>query len=168
MPIIDSPREAYKVLVEEMGSTLVTVAKDVKIQVDFNPEKVSKFRLIGYEDRIMAHEDFLDDTKDAGEIGAGHHVTALYEIVPVADLAKNLAVCHPLHPKDRPGAEARAGIVHREAPVQETRGRHEQSGRSAGDRPRHRLWPGLGRPEVRRRRRRVRDVVPRLPVQGDA
>ena len=79
---IDSPREAYKVLVEEMGSTLVTVAKDVKIQVEFNPAKVGAFRLIGYENRIMAHQDFNDDTKDAGEIGAGHHVTALYELVP--------------------------------------------------------------------------------------
>ncbi len=79
---IDSPREAYKVLVEEMGSTLVAVAKDVKIQVEFNPAKVGAYRLIGYENRIMADEDFNDDTKDAGEIGAGHHVTALYELVP--------------------------------------------------------------------------------------
>jgi Ca-activated chloride channel homolog len=78
---IDSPREAHKILVEEMGSTLVTVAKDVKIQVEFNPAKVGAFRLIGYENRIMAHQDFNDDTKDAGEIGAGHHVTALYELV---------------------------------------------------------------------------------------
>ncbi len=79
---IDSPREGYRVLVEQMGSTLVTVAKDVKIQVEFNPTKVGAFRLIGYENRIMAHKDFNDDTKDAGEVGAGHHVTALYEIVP--------------------------------------------------------------------------------------
>jgi Ca-activated chloride channel homolog len=79
---IDSQREAHKVLVEEMGSTLVNVAKDVKIQVDFNAAKVAQFRLIGYENRIMAHQDFNDDTKDAGEIGAGHHVTALYELVP--------------------------------------------------------------------------------------
>jgi Ca-activated chloride channel family protein len=79
---IDSPREAYKVLVEEMGSTLVTVAKDVKIQVEFNPAKVGAYRLIGYENRIMAHQDFNDDTKDAGEVGAGHHVTALYELAP--------------------------------------------------------------------------------------
>jgi Ca-activated chloride channel homolog len=79
---IDSRREAYKVLVEEMGSTLVTVATDVKIQVEFNPAKVGAFRLIGYENRMMAHQDFNDDTKDAGEIGAGHHVTALYELVP--------------------------------------------------------------------------------------
>ncbi len=79
---IDSPREAYKVLVEEMGSTLVTVAKDVKIQVEFNPAKVGAYRLIGYENRIMAHQDFNDDTKDAGEVGAGHHVTALYQLAP--------------------------------------------------------------------------------------
>jgi Ca-activated chloride channel homolog len=74
------------VLVEEMGSTLVTVAKDVKIQVEFNPAKVGAFRLVGYENRIMAHKDFNDDTKDAGEIGAGHHVTALYELVPPGKL----------------------------------------------------------------------------------
>src|SRR5262249_19856660 len=82
---IDSPREAYKVLVEEMGATLVTVAKDVKIQVEFNPTKVGAFRLIGYENRVMAHQDFNDDTKDAGEIGAVHHVTALYELVPAGN-----------------------------------------------------------------------------------
>jgi Ca-activated chloride channel family protein len=81
---IDSPEEAYKVLVKEMGSTLVAIAKDVKIQVEFNPARVESSRLIGYENRIMAHQDFHDDRKDAGEIGAGHHVTALYEIVPAA------------------------------------------------------------------------------------
>ena len=79
---IDSPREAYRVLVEQMGSTLVTVAKDVKIQVEFDPASVSEFRLIGYENRVMDHKDFADDKKDAGEIGAGHHVTALYEVAP--------------------------------------------------------------------------------------
>ena len=89
---IDSPREAYKVLVEEMGANLITVAKDVKIQVDFNGDKVSAYRLIGYEDRVMANEDFDNDAKDAGEIGAGHHVTALYEVVPAGPLAKNLDV----------------------------------------------------------------------------
>src|SRR5205823_2475197 len=83
---LDSRREAYKVLVEEMGSTLITVAKDVKIQVEFNPAKVDAFRLIGYENRIMAHQDFNDDTKDAGEIGAGHHVTALYELAPPGEM----------------------------------------------------------------------------------
>ena len=82
---IDSPREAYKTLVEEMGSTLVTVAKDVKIQVEFHAARVAQYRLIGYENRRMANKDFNDDTKDAGEIGAGHHVTALYELVPPQD-----------------------------------------------------------------------------------
>lgn len=81
---IDSAREAYRVLVEQMGSTLITVAKDVKVQVDFDPARVSSFRLIGYENRVMEHQDFADDAKDAGDIGAGHHVTALYELVPAA------------------------------------------------------------------------------------
>jgi Ca-activated chloride channel family protein len=79
---IDSLREAMKVLVTEMGSTLVTIAKDVKIQVEFNPARVGAYRLIGYENRLLNKQDFNDDTKDAGEIGAGHHVTALYELVP--------------------------------------------------------------------------------------
>ncbi len=79
---IDSIQEARKVLVEEIGSTLVTVAKDVKIQVEFNPVKVGAYRLIGYENRLLRNEDFANDKKDAGEIGAGHHVTALYELVP--------------------------------------------------------------------------------------
>jgi len=79
---IDSPAEARKVLVDEMGATLVTIAKDVKIQVEFNPAKVGAYRLIGYENRLLRKQDFHDDAKDAGEIGAGHHVTALYEIVP--------------------------------------------------------------------------------------
>ena len=79
---IDSLDEARKVLVKQAGATLVTVAKDVKIQVEFNPAVVAGYRLIGYENRLLAAQDFNDDTKDAGEIGAGHSVTALYEIVP--------------------------------------------------------------------------------------
>ncbi len=79
---LDSAEEAYRVLVRQMGSTLMTIAKDVKVQVDFNPAKVAAYRLIGYENRVMANQDFADDAKDAGEIGAGHHVTALYELVP--------------------------------------------------------------------------------------
>ncbi len=78
---IDSRGEARKVLVEEMGANLVTVAKDVKLQIEFNPAYIKGYRLIGYENRTLATEDFDDDTKDAGEIGAGHMVTALYEIV---------------------------------------------------------------------------------------
>ena len=79
---IDSALEAKKVLVSEMGGTLVTIAQDVKIQVEFNPARVAAYRLIGYENRLLAAEDFNDDTKDAGELGAGHSVTALYEIIP--------------------------------------------------------------------------------------
>jgi len=79
---IDTQNEARKVLVEQMSGTLVTIAKDVKIQVEFNPVEVAGYRLIGYENRILAKEDFNDDTKDAGEIGAGHTVTALYEVIP--------------------------------------------------------------------------------------
>ena len=79
---IDSLTEARKVLVEELGATMVTVAKDVKLQIEFNPAFVSEYRLIGYENRTMAAEDFEDDTKDAGEIGAGHSVTVVYEIIP--------------------------------------------------------------------------------------
>lgn len=80
---IDSELEAKKVLVEEMGGTLVTVAKDVKLQVEFNPAYIKGYRLIGYENRALSAEDFTDDTKDAGEIGAGHTVTALYEIADI-------------------------------------------------------------------------------------
>ena len=78
---IDCLREANKVLVEEMSATLLTICKDVKFQVEFNPQIVEGYRLIGYENRALAREDFDDDTKDAGEIGAGHSVTALYEII---------------------------------------------------------------------------------------
>lgn len=78
---IDSLKEANKVLVEEMGATLVTVCKDVKFQVEFNPEMIEEYRLIGYENRRLENEDFDNDRKDAGEIGAGHCVTALYEII---------------------------------------------------------------------------------------
>jgi Ca-activated chloride channel family protein len=80
---IDSYAEARKVFVREFGGTLFTVAKDVKIQVEFNPARVQAYRLLGYENRLLAREDFADDRKDAGELGAGHAVTALYEVVPV-------------------------------------------------------------------------------------
>ncbi|MCH5718152.1 YfbK domain-containing protein [Niabella hibiscisoli] len=80
---IDGLQEAKKVLVNEMSGTLFTIAKDVKIQVEFNPAKAQAYRLIGYENRMLNKEDFNDDKKDAGEIGAGHTVTALYEIIPI-------------------------------------------------------------------------------------
>ena len=80
---IDNIMEAKKVLVNEFGGTLFTIAKDVKIQVEFNPSKVQAYRLVGYENRLLAAEDFNNDKKDAGELGSGHTVTALYEIIPV-------------------------------------------------------------------------------------
>jgi len=79
---VDGLLEARKVLVEEMGGTLLTLAKDVKLQVEFNPARAAGYRLIGYENRLLAADDFDDDSKDAGELGAGHTVTALYEVVP--------------------------------------------------------------------------------------
>lgn len=82
---IDNLLEAQKVLVSEMGGTLFTIAKDVKIQIEFNPANVIEYRLIGYENRVLADEDFNDDLKDAGEIGAGQTVTALYEIITEMD-----------------------------------------------------------------------------------
>ena len=85
---IDNELEAKKVLVNEIGATLLTIAKDVKIQVEFNPAKVQGYRLIGYENRRLKDEEFNDDTKDAGELGAGHTVTALYEIIPVGAKTK--------------------------------------------------------------------------------
>ncbi|RKN81446.1 VWA domain-containing protein [Ulvibacterium marinum] len=80
---IDTMQEAQKVFGKEFGGTLHTIAKDVKIQIEFNPAKVQSYRLIGYENRMLAAEDFVDDTKDAGELGSGHKVTALYEIIPI-------------------------------------------------------------------------------------
>jgi Ca-activated chloride channel family protein len=79
---VDNIAEARKVLVHEMGATLLTVAKDVKLQLEFNPARVAGYRLLGYENRLLRDEDFKDDTKDAGELGAGHSVTALYELIP--------------------------------------------------------------------------------------
>ena len=87
---IDSEREARKVLVEELSANLLTIAKDVKIQIEFNPAVVAEYRLIGYENRMLATEDFNNDKVDAGEIGAGHTVTALYELTPVGSDATRL------------------------------------------------------------------------------
>ncbi|MEM9997184.1 MAG: von Willebrand factor type A domain-containing protein [Bacteroidota bacterium] len=88
---IDTIQEAQKVLVAQMGGTLFTIAKDVKLQVEFNPAAVAAYRLIGYENRLLADEDFNDDTKDAGDLGAGHSVTALYEVIPVGADSPTLA-----------------------------------------------------------------------------
>lgn len=83
---IDTKEEASKIFTNELAGTLYTIAKDVKLQLRFNPKNVASYRLIGYENRLLAKEDFDDDTKDAGELGAGHSVTALYEIVPIGGL----------------------------------------------------------------------------------
>jgi Ca-activated chloride channel family protein len=110
---VDGLLEARKVLVEEMGGTLFTVAKDVKLQVEFNPARAAAYRLIGYENRLLADEDFNDDTKDAGELGAGHTVTALYEVVPAG-----LPVPRSVDPlRYQPAAEPRPPV---EAPPAET------------------------------------------------
>ncbi|WP_197526293.1 vWA domain-containing protein [Botrimarina colliarenosi] len=113
---IDNEKEARRVLSRDLSGTLVTIAKDVKLQVEFNPAKVASYRLIGYENRVMAAKDFNDDTKDAGEIGAGHTVTALYEIVPVG-------VEEPAPPVD--------GLKYQPAPVEEDAARVDLIGESA-------------------------------------
>lgn len=86
---VDSAAEAKKVLVEQASGTLLTIAKDVKVQVEFNPSRVESYRLIGYENRLLRAQDFNDDRKDAGELGAGHTVTALYEVVPLGAPTKS-------------------------------------------------------------------------------
>lgn len=93
---IDSEKEAMKVLVNEFGGTLFTIAKDVKLQIEFNPVKVQAYRLIGYENRSLNKEDFKDDKKDAGELGSGHTVTALYEVIPAGIKSEFLKDVDPL------------------------------------------------------------------------
>ena len=99
---IDNISEARKVLINEFGGTLFTVAKDVKLQIEFNPAKVQAYRLIGYENRLLNNEDFNDDKKDAGEMGAGHTVTALYEIIPVGVESKFIKSVDALKYQDVP------------------------------------------------------------------
>jgi len=89
---IDNLQEARRVLVREFGGTLFTIAKDVKFQLEFNPARVESYRLVGYENRLLNDEDFNDDTKDAGEMGSGHMVTALYEIVPVGSGERRISI----------------------------------------------------------------------------
>jgi Ca-activated chloride channel family protein len=112
---IDTLNEARKVLVEEMSATLVTVAKDVKIQVDFNPGRVEAYRLIGYENRVLRPEDFNNDLKDAGDMGAGHTVTALFEVVPrgvaVPGPSVDPSVFQPVPRTAAPAASASGDIL---------------------------------------------------------
>jgi len=108
---IDNIQEARRVLVQEFGGTLFTIAKDVKFQIEFNPAYVKSYRLVGYENRMLADEDFNDDTKDAGEMGAGHTVTALYEIVPAGSDETGLPLIDPLRYQSGPeNREARAPV----------------------------------------------------------
>ena len=100
---IDSLDEGRRVLVSQLGATLFTIVKDVKVQVEFNPACVSGYRLIGYENRVLANEDFNDDRKDAGEIGAGHTVTALYEVVPAGQPLPDRASVDPLRYQETGG-----------------------------------------------------------------
>jgi Ca-activated chloride channel family protein len=103
---IDSLLEARKALGEELGSTMFPIANDVKIQVEFNPEQVAAYRLIGYETRMLQRQDFKDDKVDAGDMGAGHTVTAIYEITPAVDAAK---LADPLRYGKKDKAKAAAG-----------------------------------------------------------
>lgn len=103
---VDSDEEARRIFLQKLGGTLVTIAKDVKIQVEFNPGKVQAYRLIGYADRILRHEDFNNDKVDAGDIGAGHTVTAFYEIVPNGVPMPGTGTTDPLRYQKPPGKEA--------------------------------------------------------------
>jgi len=103
---IDSIREARKVLIEQMSASLVTIAKDVKLQIEFNPAAVSAYRLIGYENRVLQTEDFDNDAKDAGDIGAGHTVTALYEIVPAGTVSTETPSPTPLKYQTQPQSQS--------------------------------------------------------------
>lgn len=93
---IDNIQEAQKTLVGEFGGTLFTIAKDVKAQIEFNPARVASYRLVGYENRLLNEEDFLDDSKDAGEMGAGHTVTIMYEIIPTGSGSQYVRPVNPL------------------------------------------------------------------------
>lgn len=112
---IDNIQEARRVLVQEFGGTLFTIAKDVKLQIEFNPAYVKAYRLVGYENRLLADEDFNDDTKDAGEMGAGHTVTALYEIVPAGSDESGLPIVDPLRYQGNVSAKETASPL-RDAP----------------------------------------------------
>jgi Ca-activated chloride channel homolog len=106
---LDSLDEARRVLIAEASSTLVTVAKDVKVQIEFNPRRVGAYRLVGYENRLLNREDFNDDRKDAGDVGAGHTVTALYELVPPGEPVPGASDVDPLKYQDTPRAATSAG-----------------------------------------------------------
>ena len=153
---VDSAAEAKRLLVEQAGATLVTVAKDVKVQVEFNPAVAGAYRLIGYENRLLRKQDFSDDRIDAGEIGAGHTVTALYEVVPVgATAALSLASTEPLKYRMADGGRQRA---------EDGRQRAEGGGRTAevgGQRSEvGGQWSEVGQPGTRNPEPGTRDQEP--------
>ena len=166
---LDTLYEAHRVLVKEAGSTLVTIAKDVKIQVEFNPRAVNAYRLIGYENRLLRDQDFNDDRKDAGEIGAGHSVTAIYEIVPAGTELDRPNV-DPLKYSDAGAAgncaldgEVRRRVADREAASQGA-GSRRQRAHVSGDRrssaaARRQSWLCIGG-------RRVGHVAAALAASG--
>lgn len=122
---IDNTREAHRVLVEQMSGSLVTIAKDVKLQIEFNPAEVKSYRLIGYENRVMAAADFANDRKDAGEIGAGHTVTAIYEIEPAKVIASTLSIPKGLKYQSPTAEEAPAKEEARGARISQAAGSGE-------------------------------------------
>ena len=162
---VDDIMEARKVFVQEMGATLVTIAKDAKIQVEFNPAQVAEYRLIGYENRLMAAEDFNDDTKDGGELGAGHAVTAIYEIVLAGRGGTGTSVDPLKYQAPKQHRHLIRRTLHREAALPAA---HRRRGQPAHhpDRPSRRRRPRQREPPLRRRRRRVRHAPPQLGVQG--
>ena len=160
-----------------MTGTLVTIAKDVKIQVEFNPDQVAGYRLIGYENRMLRTEDFNDDKKDAGEIGAGHTVTALYEIVPagkkvdvapVDDLKYQQAVKQRRRTirRRRKSCGRQPRAFDAQDALQTTGRRHQQETRMAGHRQRPGIHRRIGRFPVCRRGGRLRTSPAGLAAQG--
>ena len=133
--------------VQEFGGTLFTVAKDVKIQVEFNPARVRSYRLLGYENRLLDREDFADDRKDAGELGSGHSVTALYEVVPVGARPVALGGRQSDVPAGdvRPGGAPERGAADRAGPVQGSAGVDQPAAR----RPRARTSGGAASEDMR-------------------
>ena len=162
---LDSLHEARRVLIAEAGATLVTVAKDVKIQVEFNPRTVGAYKLIGYENRILQHQDFNNDKKDAGEIGAGHTVTALYEIIPPGEPIEG-GTCRSTEVSGRVESERDGDVGRaddRQAPLQAARWRHQQAHLGGGARSRRRAD---AQPRFCVGGRRVRHAAARVGVQG--
>nr|HPK86009.1 DUF3520 domain-containing protein [Bacteroidales bacterium] len=130
---IDNIQEARRILVQEFGGTLFTIAKDVKFQIEFNPEYVKAYRLVGYENRLLADQDFNDDTKDAGEMGAGHTVTALYEIIPAGSEETGLPTIDPLRYQSNGGSRKADGAHQTDEARQNGEIRKTEESRQTGE-----------------------------------